>query len=746
MTVRGPDKAIQAKQNPPDLGEQAETMASTKRSWMAAPRMLRRRDRSIMLKLSRVATWLVVAGIISRFPSLGANYQIGSLVCIFVFFPTALLIEQFVPGRRVDLFHTVLELVGHVALASLLPLGFGPAAVASAVSTVANSQHFGRLKYLLVVVAACSFAIIGSYRNVDDWTVVVLALLVMPLSGIQLLTLFSKQLESISSRINLITASSDAFLWEYNQETRRFENFEGNLAGLFASGSDGLERVLANSADLRQLVVNTTPSESNTAVIRLDAEHNKPAWFRFTTLGKVAENGDRYIQGFALDVTELEGSRISLRQRAERDSLTGLPNRDGLVSFLKGFEGPFQESTMTAIFMIDIDRFKDINDTLGHQVGDRVIAALAVRFSSLVTDTCCVARLGGDEFAIALVADQETVETEAAALANHVLESSRTRLAIDELELATSASVGYSISNECGWQEQLKEADIAMYEAKRSGVGVGMFSETGQFSNCARFNLQAELGKRLEEQIELWFQPIVDAQTLQVTSLECLARWVRDGDIIFPKDFLGLIESAGLTTRFDRHVLNAAAHTAAYLEILDKPISVSANISARSLWSSELSKQLQSMNSRERSHLTIEITEQGLLDDHLRIAPTLTTFRLLGFQLALDDYGTGASSLIRLRNLPFTQIKIDRSFVAGICKPGADRSIVRSSLDLARELGLETVAEGVETVEQAELLIEWGCDYLQGYLFAEAVPFDDLHLGRYDLDRITVKAVGPANI
>ncbi len=734
--------------------DEPPTLRSAARSWLFLPEPLDRRERPPALRRARLLTWILIAVIFAGLPSLGPERFLGSLSCLFVFLPMSLLIERFAPYQAVDRWHAFVALLASTTFVVLLPPTLAPAATASAVSLVVNSRHFGRLRYLLVAVVAGSFAAIGSIHGTPHWELIAAGVMIVPISGIQLVSWYSRQIESIASRIQLIATSSNAVLWEYNQETMRYENFEGDVQNLFGCSPNNLGTIFNNSSDLFDLVARTKVEESETAVIKLGCPGNPPSWFRFTTLGKVAANGERFIQGFALDVTELEGSRQSLRERTERDSLTGLHNRDGLVSFLEKYEPAYdsdeahRSTISTAIFMIDVDRFKDINDTLGHLVGDKVIVALGNRFSRLANETLCVARLGGDEFAIALLADEASIEPKASLLAQNLLDLSRTNLAIDELELATSVSVGYSMSTKLGWEELLKQADIAMYEAKRSGQGIGAFSETNRLLSGTRLGLQAELANCLEDQIELWFQPIIDAQTLEVASIEGLARWVRPAnEIVFPNEFLNLIESAGLTTRFDRHVLNAAAHAAAQLDILQQPISVSANISARSLWSTDLSRQLQSLAAVERSHLTIEITEQGLLDDHVRIAPTLTTFRFLGFKLSLDDYGTGASSLIRLRNLPFTQIKIDQSFVKGISEDGADRSIVRSSLALARELGLQTVAEGVETAQQAELLIEWGCDRLQGFFFAEAVPFDELDLQRRSLDpRVSGETGQPSSL
>lgn len=410
--------------------------------------------------------------------------------------------------------------------------------------------------------------------------------------------------------------------------------------------------------------------------------------------------------------------QLRIRHRVEHDVLTGLRNRSGLV-------GAFEAEPVEAVIVIDLDGFKDINDTLGHEAGDELLRALAIRMSETVGRRGVLARIGGDEFAVAVrTGPAERVGTE-------LLQACRQRIALGDIDVSIGASVGVALAT-VGEQgpELLRRADLAMYEAKRNQGGMRLWSETTRRASRRRVSLSGEVEQAFERgEFELHFQPIVEMESSRLVDVEGLLRWRHpERGILYPGDFLELIEGIGRRSTMDRVVFDDAA---AFAARLPTTIGVSVNVSAGSLLRSSLPLALDDALRRHdvpARRLTIEVIEDELIDEHSTARAVLGALGELGTGIAIDDFGTGHSSLSRLRRLPVSSLKIDRSFVSSMMTSNDDRAIVSAVSELGRALDLLTVAEGVEDLAIRDHMTAHGLriDRIQGYGIAKPMPADEL--------------------
>lgn len=410
--------------------------------------------------------------------------------------------------------------------------------------------------------------------------------------------------------------------------------------------------------------------------------------------------------------------QVRMRHRVEHDVLTGLRNRVGLARTI-------EEETVLALIALDLDGFKDINDTLGHEAGDELLKALSQRLVDVIAHRGVLARVGGDEFAIACFVDHPQK------LATDVLRASRRRIALGEVDVSIGASIGIAdAADDADGQELLRRADLAMYEAKRSQAGVRRWSGATRSASRNRVELSGEVEQAFERgQFELWFQPIVDAVTDELVDVEGLLRWNHPRlGLLTPGDFLELIESIGRRTTMDHLVFAQATLLAARLP---QTVGVSVNVSAGSLLRSSVPMALDVAILRagiEPSRVTVEVIEDEMIDEHSTARSVVEALGEMGVGVAIDDFGTGHSSLSRLRRLPVTSLKIDRSFVSTIPESEDDRAIVRAVGQLGQALDLTIVAEGVENlrIRRAIDARDLGIDRLQGWGVAPAMRADGL--------------------
>jgi diguanylate cyclase (GGDEF)-like protein len=422
-----------------------------------------------------------------------------------------------------------------------------------------------------------------------------------------------------------------------------------------------------------------------------------------------------------------ESQRIS-----QSDDLTGLANRKHLVDQTRtAIASPHHGEISCALFLLDLDRFKEVNDVLGHPVGDEVLRRVADRLRASLRPDDVVARLGGDEFAILLrrVPDLETV-WEVAEQVRVVLDEP---LVLDGQLLDLEASMGIALVPEhaSDYEQLLSRADIAMYVAKADRTGIELYDAERDGASPSRLGVLGELRQGIERgQIELHYQPQCDARDGHLRGVEALVRWrhpVRG--LVPPDDFIPLAEQSGLMQRLTDVVLDLAlAQSARWAEIgIDTPISV--NVSFRDLHDTRFTERLErrlAMHGVPPWKITLEITERVLTADMRRAEGTLARLHTLGVRIALDDFGTGWSSLTLLRRLPVAEVKIDRSFVSRAAVVEDDASVVRSIALLSHDLGMIVVAEGVETELSWQAIRNLGCDVVQGWHVARPLTAQDV--------------------
>jgi diguanylate cyclase (GGDEF)-like protein len=431
------------------------------------------------------------------------------------------------------------------------------------------------------------------------------------------------------------------------------------------------------------------------------------------------------------DITERRRAEASLVFMARHDALTRLPNR---MLFQERLEHAIElaaRGTGCAVLCLDLDRFKLINDTLGHPVGDGLLRAAADRLQACARETDTVARLGGDEFAILQMGVERPEEAER--LGNRIIAAFARPFEIDGHQIVIGTSVGVAVAPADGMSSAklLKNADIALYLAKAEGRGTVRFFEPEMDARMQqRRRLELDLRNAIaREELELYYQPLVNLVTGKVSGLEALLRWQHPTrGLVLPMDFIPLAEETGMIVPIGEWVLRTACREA---RNWPPDISVAVNLSAFQFRKGNLVAIVRAAI-RETGlppcRLELEITESALLQDSAGVVATLGELRSMGIELALDDFGTGYSSLSYLRSFRFDKIKIDRSFVSGLLENRESLSIIQAVAGLSRSLGMKTTVEGVETLEQLAKLQGADCTEVQGYLFSPPTRARDLPL------------------
>ncbi len=439
------------------------------------------------------------------------------------------------------------------------------------------------------------------------------------------------------------------------------------------------------------------------------------------------------------NITDRKRAESELLRQAEinefqalHDPLTGLPNR---ILFSERIahailQAQRQEKKL-AVALIDLDRFKEINDSLGHTAGDHLLISVGKQMGGALRASDTVARLGGDEFGLVLpeLDDLEALEP--------VLE--RLRIALEEpiqvqsLPIGVEASIGIAIYPDHGDDAQtlIQRADIAMYEAKRDGLNHVFYDDSTHDHDVTSLTLVAELRRAISErELVLYYQPKAALASGVVTSVEALVRWIHpERGLVQPDAFIPLAQETSLIGPLTLYVIEEALRQVRGWREQDIELSIAVNLSTRNLLDRGFPNQVKELLARwdvKPEDLELEVTESSMLANPTRAKAVLNELSELGIRLSIDDFGTGYSSLAYLRELPVDEIKIDRSFVIGMGAETGDAVIVRSTVDLGRNLGLEVVAEGVETIEHWERLRELGCNTAQGYFLSRPVPADEL--------------------
>jgi diguanylate cyclase (GGDEF)-like protein len=448
---------------------------------------------------------------------------------------------------------------------------------------------------------------------------------------------------------------------------------------------------------------------------------------------------DAHIQGIVLtsrDQSRRKSLEEQLRHQAYHDPLTGLTNRAHFMERLEqALARPAYLSNSMVVMFLDLDRFKVINDSLGHEAGDRLLTTVAERLRACLRPGDTVARLGGDEFAF-LLDDIVDIST-AIRTAERVLEQMQEPIMIALHEIVVTTSIGITTGN-AGHdraEDLLRQADIAMYEAKRQGRACYMVFHPGMVPDpVGRLDLESDLRRAIKnDEFVLHYQPLVSLKTGRVTEVEALIRWQHpERGLLPPGDFIALAEETGLIVPIGSWVLQTACRQVQswHDEHRDAPpLLLSVNLSTRQFKQpglvAEVARILRTTDLNPAC-LKLEITESMALDDEATTIATLQGLKNLGVQLAIDDFGTGYSALSALKRYPVDTLKIDRSFVAGLGQDVGDTAIVRAVITFSRTLGLTVTAEGIETAEQLRQLRTLACDHGQGYLFAKPLTWEAL--------------------
>ncbi|HEX7649345.1 MAG TPA: EAL domain-containing protein [Noviherbaspirillum sp.] len=434
------------------------------------------------------------------------------------------------------------------------------------------------------------------------------------------------------------------------------------------------------------------------------------------------------------DISNRKRMEAALHHQASHDSLTGLPNRTLLLDRLaQAISYADRTGKFLAVMLIDLDRFKNINDSLGHEAGDKVIVEAGRRLSAQVREGITVARLGGDEFVVLM--PNLAHEEDAAAVAHQLLDTLRVPMVMHGQELATVASIGISIYPKDGTDGStlLRNADAAMYRAKEAGRGNFQFyAREMNARTLDRLKIEVGLRHALHRgEFVLHYQPQVDIASGKVVGVEALLRWMHPQQhVVPPSEFIPIAEETGLIMPIGEWVLQAACTQQQEWERQGLPrIKVAVNLSSRQFQQKDLDRMIARVLEQTgcpAACLTLEITESVVMEKPEAAAVTLKKLSDMGVRLAIDDFGTGYSSLSYLKRFPIDELKIDRSFVTDITTDADDAAIAKAVIVLAHSMKLSVTAEGVETAGQLEFLRQQQCDLMQGYFFSKPVPADQI--------------------
>jgi diguanylate cyclase (GGDEF)-like protein len=420
-----------------------------------------------------------------------------------------------------------------------------------------------------------------------------------------------------------------------------------------------------------------------------------------------------------------------LRHQATHDRLTDLPNRAALHQQAgRKLLGARRSGTLAALMLLDLDRFKEVNDTLGHEQGDHLLVEVAHRLRDVLRHNDLLARLGGDEFAVLAVLPHRGAVGEVATRVHAALARP---FDVAGVAVELGASIGIALQPDHGDDVStlLRRADVAMYQAKRAGTGIETYDRERDPYSPERLKLLGELRRGIDnDELVLHFQPKVALSSGRVIGVEALVRWQHPArGLLGPGDFLEVAERTGVITDVTRWVLDAAVRQCHEWRLRGTDLPVAINLAAANVVDVALPDQIERTLRRwdvPAELLACEISEDTVMGDPRRATEVLERLRALGVRLSLDDFGTGHSSLSYLKRLPLDEVKIDRSFVTGMAVDPSDAAIVRSTIDLARHLALDVVAEGVETEEVLDVLVALECDVAQGYLLSRPLPADQL--------------------
>jgi diguanylate cyclase (GGDEF)-like protein/PAS domain S-box-containing protein len=448
----------------------------------------------------------------------------------------------------------------------------------------------------------------------------------------------------------------------------------------------------------------------------------------------------RYSHGVMIDVSERRRRDESVAFQAYHDELTGLPSRAMFEELLElSLARAKRHNGAVAVLCVDLDDFRLVNDSLGHTIGDAMLRMVAERLREATRETDLVARRGGDQFLLLLGdldPDENSAEgakARAEGVARRINASLAAPFTIEGTEVYVSAGIGISLfphdAGDAGTIQ--RNAEAAMYEAKKTGQANYVLSNEGAYDSSAKLQFVTRLRKAVEAQRwTLHYQPVIDLATGQMVGVEALIRWIEpDGTMVPPLEFIPLAEDLGLIEQIGDWVVRELAYQVTAWKELEIDLEVGFNLSPRQFWQPDLAERIVReirVSGIDPSRVLVEVTESSAMMDPDRAQEILVELNDQGFAIAIDDFGTGYSSLSRLREMPVRVLKIDRSFVSNVDTDPQSASIVTAFLELARGLGMVTLAEGIETAEELAFLRERGCTLGQGFYFSKPVPPEEI--------------------
>lgn len=455
-------------------------------------------------------------------------------------------------------------------------------------------------------------------------------------------------------------------------------------------------------------------------IVRQD-HRGKNYYFQICCTGIVEDGYLKRVWGTTKDITARKRYEEKLRYQSFHDSLTALPNREKLYLDMETCFEQRSADQISALLLIDLDRFKEINDTLGHNVGDHLLQLIGPRLANEMSEVPgTVARLGGDEFAVFLPRIRSTHQ--AVVFGHRLLDALAQEFDLDGFTTQISASIGIAISPQQAQDHHalMRYADIAMYHAKGQMLGLSIYSPEYDPHSTKRLAIVSELGRAIREnQLCLYYQPKVLLNEKRCYGFEALIRWIHpELGFVPPADFIPIAELTSLIHQLTAWVLEKAIEQCRRWQDQGMSLSIAVNLSARNLMDDNITKLVERLLTKYQlpaSRLELEITESSIMTDPTRALRNLDALHALGVHLAIDDFGTGYSSLAYLKRLPVQTLKIDNSFVRNMLEDSQDELIVNSTIHLAHNLGLTVVAEGVENEALLARLSEMGCDEAQGY-------------------------------
>ena len=495
------------------------------------------------------------------------------------------------------------------------------------------------------------------------------------------------------------------------QGTQNIANFE--FEKKVSIGGKGELSILADSFDKMRLQLKETIESRN------------------LVMNELSELNDSLEERVHERTQELQILNIKIAHQAMHDPLTGLPNRVLIIEQLQQeISHAKRDKTSLAIFMMDLNNFKEVNDTLGHPVGDQLLIDVAQRLTEVVRESDTVGRLGGDEFAMVL---PHITEEQAVAVAKKILGELLPSFTLDDYTIKIGASIGVAMYPEHGDDHTslIRLADVAMYEAKTTKSGVCVYHTDLDKYTPLRLSLMDQLHTAIEKnQLQLHYQPKVSLIENKVTGVEALIRWYHpELGWIFPDQFIPMAENSGLINDLSEWVLEQAFTQWKVWKDQDINLQIAVNLSARNLVNPELPGRIAKLCNRYEMYIDgikAEITEGVIMHNPEQVIEIMNDPLMQKIQFSIDDFGTGYSSLSYLKKLSVSEVKIDKSFVSDMVNDENDANIVKSVIDLVHNLGHIVVAEGVEDAETLEQLRIFGCDQAQGYLFSKAVPVNEL--------------------